>query len=40
MAGLLVLPGTEEVIRTALATGDASVQGIAQGVEHVAKGKW
>ncbi len=31
---------TEEVIRTALATGDASVWVIAQGLERVAKGKW
>ncbi|MFL4496488.1 hypothetical protein ACJ6WD_35400 [Streptomyces sp. VTCC 41912] len=31
---------TEEVIRTALATGDASVWVIAQGLERAAKGKW
>ncbi len=31
---------TEEVIRTALATGDASVWVVAQGLDRAAKGKW
>ncbi|MFE0453049.1 hypothetical protein ACFW2D_17545 [Streptomyces sp. NPDC058914] len=31
---------TEAVIRTAMATGDASVWVVAQGLERVAKGKW